>query len=227
MIFANVHIIANGCVLRDEVRLVLITGQEYSQTIGINGDEEPIREAIFTANGQYLISSGEEGIQAWRVEDGERVAMMKLKDVLCVAVSKDGRFITAGALWAEVFVWDARTYEQVFAVKIPGGPTIRDVDFSPDSTRLVCTNCEDKTATIWDIAARKKVQTFDHGQSVFAAKYSPQGDRIATATRESIQVWDSNDGRLLVDVNVGLKPWKGLLWFDNHLFVKTEDSNIG
>ena len=27
-------------------------------------------------------------------------------------------------------------------------------------------------------------------------------------------------------MNVGLKPWKGLLWFDNHLFVKTEDSNI-
>ena len=47
-----------------------------------------------------------------------------------------------------------------------------------------------------------------------------------TATEQSVQVWDSDDGQLLVDVKVGLRPSRGLLWFNNHLFIKTRDSEI-
>ena len=69
------------------------------------------------------------------------------------------------------------------------------------------------------------VQTLDHDkQWVGAAKYSPKGDRIATATEKSVRVWDSDDGRLLVHVEV--RPFHGLLWFDNHLFVTTKDNKI-
>ena len=180
----------------------------------------------FTANGEHLVSGGSGCVQVWRVKDGERVATMKVRIVVSVAVSKDGRFIAAGSYYGDVFVWDATTYEQVFADKIPGGPIIWDVDFSPDSTRLVSANGDNNTAIIGDIAARKKVQMFHHDSCVFAAKYSPQGDRIATAGPKSVQVWDSDDGQLLVDVKVGLDPWRGFLWFDNNLFAKTNSSKI-
>ena len=36
------------------------------------------------------------------------------------------------------------------------------------------------------------------------AKYSPPRDRIATATRRSIRVWDSSIGHSLVDINEGV-----------------------
>ena len=54
-----------------------------------------------------------------------------------------------------------------------------------------------------------------------AAKYSPLGDRIATATRRSIRVWDSSNGHSLVDINKGVTTFfhNSLLWFKNHLFV--------
>ena len=89
-----------------------------------------------------------------------------------------------------------------------------------DSTRLVSAS-DNWKVTIWDIGTRKREQTLDHGNWVKAAKYSPQGDRIATATETSVRVWDSNDGRLLMDIKVTVTPWfnTGLLWFDNHLFV--------
>ena len=228
LIFANVHVVNNGCVLRDEVRFVLIVGLEYPQAIEVEAGDR-INGLAFTANGEHLVSGGWEGVQVWRVKDGERQATMKVGIVWSVAVSKDGRFIAAGSSLGDVFIWDGMTYEQVFADKIPGRPTIHDVDFSPDSTRLVSANEWHCTATIWDVSgARKlKVQTLDHGLYwVLAAKYSPQGDRIATASDKSVRVWDSNDGQLLVDVNVGLKPRRGLLWFDNHLFYKTDNSKI-
>ena len=54
-----------------------------------------------------------------------------------------------------------------------------------------------------------------------AAKYSPYGDRIATETVYPVRIWDSDDGRFLVDIPVTLTPWynNGLLWSNNHLFV--------
>ena len=178
----------------------------------------------FTANGEYLISGGWDGVRVWRVKDGERVATMKVQGVVnCVTVSNDGKWIATGSK-AEVSVWDTTNYKQVFAGKIGG--SVRGVDFSPDSTRFVSAGGLNNTATIWNLAALKRVHTLDHRQGVFAAKYSPQGDRIATATGRSIRVWDGDDGRLLVDVEVQVEAWYGLLWFNNHLFVIARDSKI-
>jgi WD40 repeat protein len=148
------------------------------------------------------------------------------KSVVSLAVSKDRRWIAAGTGWGDVFVWNAETYEKVFWHRLTEGyRNIHGVDFSPDSSRLVSAS-HNQTA-IWDIATCKRLQTLDHGDWVRAAKYSPQGDRIATATVNSVRVYDSNDGRLLMDTPVKVAPWfnTGLLWFNNHLFV-ISDSKI-
>ena len=159
------------------------------------------------------------------MEDGKQIATVEANHVPCLAVSKDGRWIAAGTGWGAVFVWNAQTYEKVISHREDYHDVI-GVDFSPDSTRLVSAS-QNRTASVWDIATCQRVHTLDHGDLVRAAKYSPQGDRIATATRRSVQVWDSNDGRLLVDIPVNVTPWfnTGLLWFNNYLFV-VSDSEI-
>ena len=150
---------------------------------------------------------------------------MKTECVWCLAVSKDGRWIAAGTNNHEVFVWDANTYEKVLSHREAYSSTVTlGVDFSPDSTRLVSAS---RIASIWDITTRHRVQTLDHGDVLAAAKYSPQGDQIATATRDSVRVWDSYNGRSLVEINVAvtLSINTSLLWFNNHLFV-ISDSTI-
>ena len=159
----------------------------------------------------------------WRVGDGKEMATVETEGALSLAVSKDGRWIAGGTVRGDVFVWNAKTYEKVFwntLTVTEGYRNINGVDFSPDSSRLVSAASHNRTA-IWDIATRKRVQTLDHGDGVRAVKYSPQGDRIATATRHSVRVYDSNDGRLLMETPVKVTPWfnTGLLWFNNHIFV--------
>ena len=159
---------------------------------------------------------------------------MEARAVVCLAVSKDGRWIAAGTDWGDVFVWDAKTHKQVFEHIDEDYDTISGVDFSPDSTRLVSAS-NNRTTTIWDIPAGKRVQTLRRNNVLRAAKYSPQGNRIATATPNSIRVWDSNDGRLLLDIKVGVTPHynTGLLWSNNHLFaisdgkIKEIDASTG
>jgi len=197
---------------------MLTVGQERRDRMEIDVGGE-LYAVTFSANGEYLLSGGQDVVQVWRVEDGKQMARMEMKTALCVAVSKDGGWIAAGTLWGDVLVWDANTYKQVFAHN-QDDCTIHGVDFSPDSTRLVSAS-DNHTAIVWDIATRKKIRTLHHGGSVVAAKYSPQGDRIATATKDSVRVYDSNDGRLLVEIKVTVATLfnTGLLWSDNYLLV--------
>ena len=152
---------------------------------------------------------------------------MAARDVYCLAALKDGTWIAAGTYEGYTIVWHAKTLKKFFTHR-EDLADILGVDFSPDSTRLV-TASKDRTANVWDVAARQRVLSLDHEDWVMAAKYSPQGDRVATATAYSVRVWDSNDGcfKLLVDIIVTLTPWYngGLLWSNNHLFV-VSDSKI-
>lgn len=137
----------------------------------------------------------------------------------------------AGTLMGDVIVWDAKIYEQVFSHK-EDNETVTGVDFDTtthqnningSSTRLLV-GLYNRTATVWDVATRKRVLGPLHHEDhdgLIAVKYSPQGDRIATATVDYVRVYDSNDGRLLVDVNVTVTAWsnRGLLWSNNQLFI--------
>ena len=211
----------NGAYRRHKPALVLIVGQETEIDTG-----NEMYGLTFTANGEYLLSVEVDVVRVWRVKDGERVAILPVRRVGYVTVSRDGRWIAAASWDGAVSVWKATTYEQVFVGKA-GGLAIFEVDFSPASSRLVSAGGNDDAATIWDIAACQKVRTLEHDEWVGAAQYSPQGERVATATETSVRVWDSNDGRLLVNIHVPkVDLWRGLLWFNNHLFVKTEGSRI-
>ena len=177
---------------------MLTIGQEHSQPIEIAAGSK-LRAVTFSVNGEYLVSGHDKEVRVWRVEDGEQLASMETGQVNCLAVSNDGKWIAAGTEGRDAVVWDTATFEQVWQHQEES--CIYAVDFSPDSVRLVSGTFE--IAIVWDLATRgKQVQILRHESWVSAAKYSPQGDRIATATKDgSVRLWDSNNGRLLHAVN--------------------------
>ena len=193
----------------------------------INSDSD-IRAVAFSGNGEYIVGGDVRylaSVGVWRMKDGKQVAMMTSphKDaVICVAVLKDSRWIAAGTFSGIAVVWDAETCEEILT-HIHEGNAVVALDFSPDSTRLV--TASECYSTIWDVATRERVLTLNHESWVMAAKYSPQGDRIATATRQSVRVWNSSDARLLVDIPVKVEPSfnTGLLWLNDHLFVVSKN----
>ena len=103
--------------------------------------------------------------------------------------------------------------------------SVAGVDFSPDSTQLVVASRWTTTST-WDLGTHKQVQTFTHDLiEVTAAKYLPEGDRIATATRgDFVRVYDTKSGRLLTQ-NKATFPsilQTGILWFNTYLVVVSD-----
>ncbi|KAG6380489.1 WD40-repeat-containing domain protein [Boletus reticuloceps] len=163
----------------------------------------------FAGNAKYVVGGGKlKGIQVRRVADGQQMASMEAEGVTCLHSSEDGRWIAAGTARGELLMWDARTYERVFEHKEPYA--INVLELFSDSTQLL--SITNRTATIWDIASGKQLQTFDHEFS------ESVGTAFAAATENSIRVYDSHDGRLLVEIPVRVtSPY--FTSFDDHLFV--------
>lgn len=205
---------------------MLTIGQEHFPPAEISTFPWELHSVTFSADSTHLFSGSRGEVGMWRIQDRQQFATMAA-DACCLAVSKDDERIAAGTWWGGVVVWDGKTHEQVFThtQNTTDVYMIRGVDFSPDSTQLLVAWRD--TVSVWDLSSHKQVQILCHGSSrVFAAKYSPQGDRIATGTRKSVQVWDSRNGCLLMKIKVKVTPRfnTGLLWLNNHLFVVSQTS---
>ena len=108
---ADDHVLESGrCVLGKWVAFMLTVGQEASLLTEINARDD-IRAVAFAADGKYLINGGWGDVRVWRVEDGKQMSTLEAEYVWCLAVSKDGRWITAGTSKGEVIVWDAKTFK--------------------------------------------------------------------------------------------------------------------
>jgi WD40 repeat protein len=99
-------------------------------------------------------------------------------EVLCLALSADGKKLASGGCDRLVNVWDISG--GVGAAKLT--QTIENhadwvfgVAFSPDGKHLL-TGSRDKTAKVWDLVAKESVLTFpDHQNTVYAVASSKDG----------------------------------------------------
>lgn len=189
-------------------------------------------------DGRHVVSSDEKGkVQRWGLEDAvgtpQGTTINAGGRVDSIVVSKDGRWIVT-AIWNTATLWDARTHEKLIKIKAHK-QRVTTMDVSRDSTRLA-TGSWDKTVLVRDIAVVESrrykhrfgstglsslifhwpvVTQLKHNEGVDAVTFSPDGDRVATASRGEVFVWNSVTGDQLFnircDVSSGTSPvvWSG------------------
>ena len=151
-------------------------------------------------------------LQRWSVDDGHEIGepiRVKGASVYAIAVSPDRKWLVCGLKFpdtingeARVGVWDAQTHENVLNIH---GHTdsVLSVHISFDSTKFA-TGASDKLTFIWNMTTGQRlVGPLRHDGWVVAVRFSPTGDRIATATAEnpeakSIRIYNSDNGQQLL-----------------------------
>ena len=183
---------------------------------------------VFHPDGIHLLSGNDDGIQRWRLEDGQEVRKQAGMVVGSISVSRDHKWTVCGNTKG-ASVWDAELRGKV--IDVEGTKMVYAVDVSPDSTSFATGS--DEEASIWGISSGERlVGPLKHDRDVTGIKFSPNGEHVATACRGSaIRIFDSHTGDWLITIDTitpGWAPTIPLLWSDDgqQIFAASEDNKI-
>jgi WD40 repeat protein len=100
-----------------------------------------------------------------------------------IALSKDGRIVTACHDRGTAHIWDIATRMEVLA-PLQHPAHVDAVAFSPDG-RLIVTGCNDGMVQFWDAASGNPIDVpVRHGDAVVSVAYSPDGGAVLTGSAD-------------------------------------------
>src|SRR5262249_6839751 len=167
-------------------------GGEPLLVIDSGGHTTVIRQVLFTHDGRYLVSAGDDKVvRVWSVETGEPVRTLRGQiqpgsegKIFAAALSPDDRYLAVGGFLTPqgtIRLLDFQTGE-VVAV-LPGhGNSVHALAFSPDGRRLASGGA-DRTVRLWDVASRQPLHVLSgHQGSVSTLAFSPDGRRLVSGS---------------------------------------------
>ncbi len=171
--------------------------------------EKPIRALAFSADGASLATGGEnQVVQVWNTEDGAPLDQMVGLGgpVTAAAFAPNGSLWTAAAN-KSVVCWNVTPdwvlERTIGKVDDPGvfADRVISLEFNADGTRLLTGGGEPSRSgelKLWNVSdgALIKSWTDPHSDTIFAARFSPGGDKIATSAADRfVKIWTSADGK--------------------------------
>lgn len=158
----------------------------------------------FSTDGKLIATGGTDGLV--RLHDADSLThrgdLPHEQAVFAVAVSPDGKTLAVGTAGspqerayaaAEIALWDLGTRKRtrVLAGHLQG---VRAVNWSADGKRLVSSSY-DGISKLWEPQSGTEVLTFGERAVSAAARYLPDGKRIAIgAGHGRVEIWDSRLG---------------------------------
>jgi WD40 repeat protein len=127
------------------------------------------------------------------LEDKHILARGRRCGIRAMAFSSDGKTLVTGSSDETVKLWDTASGGEVAALRGHTGG-VNAVALLPKQN-LLATAADDGSVVLWDLAARQPRSTLRHGAEVTGLAPSPDGSLLATATANSLQVWEAATGQ--------------------------------
>lgn len=179
-----------------------------------------VREALFTENGDRVVTTGLDGTRLWDLTPTGQREMLTLQAHPTTGnadnsyFSKDGTLLVTTSKEREAKVWDAGSWEPTITIR--GLPTLPgQSSFSPDGSRVAValgespegitsfrdtrlTHAATHTGVFDTKTGELVVELAGHEGHEIGRAFRPDGRRIVTAGLDNIiSLWDAETGKLL------------------------------
>ncbi|MEO8215901.1 MAG: protein kinase [Acidobacteriota bacterium] len=153
-----------------------------------------VGRVLFSPDGAFLVAPMG-AIRVWDTRTGKEKFNVESVTNSVLAVSPDGKLLAvAGSNDNDVRLWSLEdgTSEGNLLGHTKG---LLSLAFFPGS-RLLASGSYDSTVAIWDVAARTKLRSMNHGETeaIFSLAVSPGGDLVASGSYHDVKVWRAADG---------------------------------
>ncbi len=201
---------------REDSSLVRIWDVDSGEAVlTCRGHTLPVHCLRFSADGQYLATCAcdrkqtnkPNEIKVWDAVDGTLLASLKRQGRLFNAAFRpDGRWLAVGGSDG-VSVLDWATGRTLAHLSDPDreqsdpNSEVTALAFSPDGCRLAASGMQENKVHLWNckgwgkaVKAPKPLRTFAAPGLLCDLAFSPDGKRLAGASRDLIKMWDAETG---------------------------------
>jgi WD40 repeat protein len=186
---ANGHWLASVC-WGNRVRLA--DAASLSARATINRETAPVVGLVFLSVWRTLVLACSDGrLVFYDVASREQFNTLTGALLLCVAASRDDRYLAAGNAHGQLTVWDTRDKRQLRTLEGHKGP-LYSLAFAPDG-RTLLTGGADGTVRVWDApTGRERTRFRWHQQWVTCVAVAPDGMTAAAGSEDhTVVVWDT------------------------------------
>lgn len=161
-----------------------------------------VNSAEFSPDSQRVVTASEDGTaQAWETRNGEsRTGALKHNGAVHAArFSPEGQRIVTASSDRTARIWDVRSGQEL-TPPLRHEQSVQNARFTPDGRHVVTVSL-DHSARVWDARTGQHVIAVSHEDEfdLFSPQFSPDGGRVATASRNGARIWSLLTGQPLAE----------------------------